>query len=308
MAKKRILAYFGLSLATLIVGFSLIFLKIGLKYTNAIDLLMYRFSFAFITLLILSVLKLIKIPKFRFKTHKILLLLSLFYPFLFFLLQAVGMQYSSASEAGVVFAIAPIITLIAAQVFLKERHSSLQKLGIILSVAGVVYIVYSKKNFLVGNADIRGIILLLSAIFSMVSYYVIGKKIGTKFSALEITVWIIFVAFVTFGAISLSNHLYNNTLAQLYEPLLHSEFIWSALYLGILSSVLTAFLMNYSLPLIPAAQISVFGNFSPIISIISGVLFLHETLHSYLIVGGSMVLIGIIITLVFKGKKSNLGK
>ncbi len=305
MSKKQVLAYLGMVAITLIVGLSFLFLKIGLRYTNAIDLLAYRFGFAFLSIVILSVFKFIKFPKFSFKTHKILLLLSLFYPFLFFLLQALGMQYSSASEAGVIFAIAPIITLIAAQIFLKEKNTILQKIGIILSVFGVIYIVYHKKNFFAGDANIKGIILLLLAIFSMVAYYIIGKKFGAKFSAIEITVWIISVAFFTFCTISIGNHLINNTLSELVQPLVQPDFIWSVLYLGVLSSVLTAFLMNYALPIIPASHISVFGNFSPIIAIISGVLFLHETLHTYLIIGGALVLVGIIMTLLFKHSQSH---
>ncbi len=303
MTNKLTLAYLGLLTITLIVGLSFLFLKIGLRYANAIDLLAYRFSFAFLSIIALRLFKLIKFPKFNFERHKPLLLLSLFYPFLFFLLQAYGMQYSSASEAGIIFSMAPIITLAAAQIFLKEKNTVLQIIGIILSVAGVLYIVYNKTNFAGDNASIKGIVLLLLSICSMVSYYVIGKKLGTKFSALEITVWIITTAFISFSSISTYKHLNNNTLDTLLSPLYHSNFVFSVLYLGVLSSVLTAFLMNYALPLIPAAQISVFGNFSPIIAIISGVVFLNERLYSYHIVGGLLVLIGIIMALIFVEKK-----
>lgn len=303
MPGKSVLAYLGLSLATLIVGFSLLFLKIGLRYTNAVDLLAYRFAFAFLSIVVLRVFGLVKFPKFNFKKHKVLLLLSIFYPFLFFLLQAYGMQYSSASEAGIIFAMSPIVTLIAANIFLKERNSVLQIAGIMLSVAGILYIVYNKQSFTNGGASVKGIVLLILAICSMVTYFIIGKKIGTKFSALEITVWIISVAFVTFSSISLYNHLQNNSVNELVKPLYNSSFIFSTIYLGVLSSVLTAFLMNYALPLIPAAQISVFGNFSPIIAIISGVVFLDETLYSFHVIGGLLVLVGIIMTLIFVGKK-----
>ncbi len=59
---------------------------------------------------------------------------------MFFGFQIFGLVYIASSEAGIIQATIPIFTMIFSIIFLKERPSILQKLSILLSVAGVVYI------------------------------------------------------------------------------------------------------------------------------------------------------------------------
>ncbi|HPI71355.1 MAG TPA: EamA family transporter, partial [Tenuifilaceae bacterium] len=57
------------------------------------------------------------------------------------------------------------------------------------------------------------------------------------------------------------------------------SFVYSVLYLGVLSSVVSSFLSNYALKYISTANVSIFNNISPLISIVGGVVFLRETLY-----------------------------
>lgn len=301
--KKIVLAYLGLFLMTSIIGLSLMFIKIGLNYTNTLDLLAHRFSIAFIMIIFLWILRFIKIPKLDKNKIKSLLFLSISYPSLFFMFQAYGMEYSSVSEAGIIFSTSPIITLIFAQIFLKEKTTFLQKIGILLSVIGVLYIVLNKGYFSGNISNIKGVILLLLSITAFTIYIILGKKSGSKFTAIEITVWITFIACIAFNILSLATHLQAGTLNQFFTPFIHRDFVWSILYLGILSSVLTSFLTNYALPIVPASQMAVLNNLSPVLSILSGVLFLDEKLYRYHIIGGLFVVIGIVITLTASKRK-----
>ncbi len=294
-------AYFGLTLMTIIIGLSFIFVKIGLKYASALDLLAHRFTFGAISIGFLWMFKVLKFSPLNWAKAKSLLLLSLLYPFLFFAFQTFGLEYSTVSEAGIIFATVPIITLIVAGIFLKEKTNLLQKLGIVLSVLGVLYIVYRTGNYS-ENTSLKGVILLLLSVFSLVAYYALGKKISLQFSTLEITVWMTLLAFIVFNSWSIIYHLQNNTISTFFDPLIHPEFIWAILYLGILSSVLTSFLTNFALSKIPASQIAVFNNLSPIITIIGGVIILGETLQHYQIIGGILVIIGVSITQISKHK------
>ena len=302
MDKKQRLAYIGLFMVTLIVGLSFIFVKIGLRYSGAMDLLAHRFTAAAISIVLLRIFGFIKLPRFNLKKAKSLLLLSLFYPLLFFALQTFGLQHSSASEAGIIFATTPIITLIVAGIFLKEKTILLQKIGIILSIAGIVYIIYSTGN-ISGSTTLKGLLLLMLSVFALVGYYVLGKVISAKFSAIEITIWMTLLAFVVFNVFSVAGHIQNHTLPQFFNPLMHMEFLWSVLYLGVLSSLVTAFLTNYALTQVPASQIAVINNLSPLVSITGGVMILGETLFAYHIIGGLLVLAGVAMTVFLKKKK-----
>ena len=300
--KKQGQAYLGLILVTLIVGLSFIFVKIGLRYSGAMDLLAHRFTAAAFSIALLWIFGFIKLPPFSFKKAKSLLLLSLFYPMLFFALQTFGLQNSTASEAGIIFATTPIITLIAASFFLKEKTTLLQKIGIVLSIAGILYIIYFTGN-ISGSTTLKGLFLLMLSVFALVVYYVLGKVVSANFTAMEITVWMTLVAFFVFNGFSIFSHVQNNTLSQFFNPLVHMEFLWAVLYLGVLSSMVTAFLTNFALTQVPASQIAVFNNLSPLVSIAGGILILNETLFSYHLIGGLLVLLGVAMTVFFKYQK-----
>ncbi len=297
--KKEVLAYFGMVLNTSITGLSFIFMKVALKHTTPLDLLAHRFTAAMVVVVGLWAAGLIRFPRFDKARLKPLLLLALFYPVLFFTLQTFGMKFSTASEAGIIFAVTPILTLLSAMIFLKERTSWLQKLGILLSVGGVILIIL-KTNSHLGASDPRGVVLLLLSVLSVVTYYTVGKKAGQRFSALELTVLMTFLAFVTFNLWAAFVHYQTGTLNQFFVPLKQPGFLIPVLYLGILSSLLTSFLSNFALTAIPASKIAVFNNLSPIISVLGGIFILYETLYAYHIVGGLLVLTGVAATVLFK--------
>jgi len=279
--------------------------KIGLRHAGAIDLLAHRFTAGAISIGILGLFGFLKFTPLTSTKAKWLLLLSLFYPLLFFAFQTFGLESSTASQAGIVFATTPIITLVVAGIFLKEKTTTIQKIGVLLTIFGIAYIMYQSGSIL-NNTSIKGVILLFLSVFSIVAYYVLGKKISSEFSTSEITVWMTLLAFILFNIWSIVNHLQNNTIGDFFSPLAEKEFLWSVLYLGVLSSVVTSFLTNYALSKIPASQIAVFNNLSPIITIFGGVLLLDETLYSYQISGGVLVVLGITVTQIFKQKKLNI--
>jgi drug/metabolite transporter (DMT)-like permease len=297
-------AYIGLIFMTVIIGLSFIFVKKGLKHSSAIDLLAHRFTAGAIIIGILGIFGFLKFSALSWAKVGLLLLLSLFFPLLFFTFQTFGMEYSSASNAGIVFATIPIITLIIARIFLKERTTFVQKTGVFLSVLGIGYILFQAGN-LSESTSLNGTLLLFLSVLSIVAYYTLGKKISLEFSTIEITFWMTILAFIIFNSWSIISHLQTDTLNDFFLPLINSEFVWSVLYLGILSSVLTSFLTVFALSVIPASQIAVFNNLSPIIAIVGGVLILDETLHTYQIIGGILVVLGVAMTQIFKRTKKS---
>ncbi len=306
-SKKEFWAYAGMSLMTAIIGLSFIFMKVALRFTGPVDLLAHRFNAAFVAVLLLQAAGVLKFPRFNFKKSRSLLLLTLFYPVLFFLLQTFGVQFSTASEAGIVFAITPVLTMLSAAIFLKEKTGFLQKTGILLSVAGVLYIIFKTGNH-AGTTDLKGILLLLLSVLAIVAYYTAGKKIGPTFSPTELTVLMTYLAFIVFNAWAITIHIQHNTLSHFFEPLKQAGFLIPVLYLGVLSSLLTSFLSNYALTAIPASKIAVFNNLSPVITIAGGILFLDERLYGYHLTGGVLVLAGIAATLFFKNRPGIPGK
>ncbi len=300
MASKSLNAYIGLILMTLIIGLSFIFVKIGLEYANPYDLLAHRFSAAFLAVVLLKLFNAVKIPKVERKDRIAIIGLSLFYPVLFFGFQALGMQHSTASQAGIIFAFTPVLMLVVGSIALKERTSAWQKFGVAISVAGLIFIFLHKDG--ADSQDFSSIILLLLSVASMVGYLAVGKNLTRRYNSLSLTAIMITIGFIAFNAISFFRHLSAGDLHLFFAALVHLPFVWSVLYLGVLSSVLSSFLSNYALVYIPASQISIFTNLNPVIAILGGMLFLGEQLYWFDVIGGIAVLIGLVLVLSFKFK------
>ncbi len=292
-------AYAGLSLMTFIVGFSFIFVKIGLRSCNIYDFLAHRFTVAFVVVVILYIAGYFKITKKTPRQWLTIVAVSGLYPVLFFLFQTLGMQYSSVANAGIIMALLPIVTVIGGTLFLKETTTLYQKTGIAISAVSLVFI------FVMGEEggvtfSLRGSLFLIASVVVMAAYYLKGKVLMRQFNYLELTSIMITVGFLFFNFVSLIRHGLSGTYNGFLQPFVDVEFLLSVLYLGILSSVLTSFLSNFALAHISTFQVSVFNNVSPLITIFAGVIVMNDSLTAIQLAGSFAVLAGVVLVLYSK--------
>lgn len=92
------------------------------------------------------------------------------------------------------------------------------------------------------------------------------------------------IGFISFNLIAIIEHINKGTVNVYFKPFTNGTFLISILYLGLFSSLLTAFLLNYSLSYIEAAKVSVFSNLSTLITIIAGVLYYSYMNKSHTII------------------------
>ncbi|MDD9780952.1 DMT family transporter, partial [Priestia megaterium] len=219
--KKK--AYIAALTYAIIIGLSFMFVKVALTIATPFDALAHRFTIAFIGVTIFKVLtkKSLKVTK---KDIGIIALLAILYPTLFFAFQVFGLVNVSSSQAGIIQATIPIFTLIFASIFLKETSTSGQKIAIIFSVVGVIYIMYmndieNKNTSLLGSG-----LILISALVSSL-YNVCARNLTQRYSLFTITYIMTLFGFITFNGLALTNHLMNNTIHQFMEPFVHLDFV-----------------------------------------------------------------------------------
>lgn len=283
-------AYLAALSFSAIIGFSFLFTKIALGYASPLTNLAHRYTIAALVLVVLHQTKLIKVSLSR----KDILPMSLFYPLLFFIFQSFALQYISSSEAGILQALVPIFTLLLASVFLKEKTSLLQKFFLILSVAGVVFIFLSKgANFSTETASL-GFLLMLGSVLANAINNILSKAKGGRYRAMDMTVVVIFVGFVTFNTLSMTSHYLEGNILAYFAPLGQVPYLLSILYLGILASIVTGSLSIYAIVRLGASTVSVFGNLGTVLTILAGALILHEPIYSYHVIGASLIIAGIL--------------
>lgn len=289
--KMNILPILSGILTSSIFGLSFLFSKKALNIVEPFTLLSFRFLVAFLIMTILTLSGIIKI-NYRGKDIKNLLILGLTQPIIYFIFETFGIQFSSSSQAGLMIALIPIFVTILSAYILKEPPSKLQCSFIFLSVSGVVLIVLMNGTSSSGGS-LSGILLLLGAVLSAAVFNILSRKFSKKFTPMELTYAMMGMGAVFFNFVSISNHIRANTLTQYFSPLKNITFLISIAYLGILSSIIAFFLINFTLSKIEASKAAIFANLSTIVSIIAGVVLLHESFKIYHIIGSIFILLGV---------------
>ncbi|TBL81072.1 DMT family transporter [Paenibacillus thalictri] len=288
----RKLAYVCVVLNAIIVGFSFLFTKVALEQASPLDTLAYRFAISFGVMTLLVACGRVKL-NYRGKPLIKAVLLTVFYPLGFFTFQAFGLQYATSAEGGILFAFTPVLTMLLAFAFLKEKTTVRQQLAIFLSVFGVAFIFIMKGSGL-NLSNLTGILLLTLSCLASAGYSVLARSLVKSYSPAEITYFMLGTGFAVYLAASFFSHTAAGTLDRLFAPLASGSFIAAMLYLGILSSLVTALSSNYALSKIEAARMSAFNNLSTVVSIAAGALFLGEIITWYHLIGSVLVITGVL--------------
>ncbi|HHW58260.1 MAG TPA: DMT family transporter [Clostridia bacterium] len=304
---KNIKTYYpylaGVGMAS-IFGFSFMFTSMGLDVASPLELISYRFLLAASLITLLWLFGIIKI-NYKGKNIGPLLLLSLAEPVIYFIFETYGVKYTSSSLSGLMIALIPVAVTVLAVVFLKERPSLYQLLFILLSVTGVVFIIFM-TGIESRNTSIMGFLFLLGAVLSAAFYSILARKSSLEFSPIEITFVMMWLGAIAFNILNLTEKIIKGySITQYFHNLTNYKVLIPVLYLGILSSIVAYFLNNYALSKLPASQASVFANLTTVISVIAGITIRREAFYWYHIIGAIMILIGVWGTNYF-GKVSEM--
>ena len=138
-------------------------------------------------------------------------------------------MFTSSSEAGIIQATIPILTMVLAAWCLKERPTSIQVLFTILSVSGVM-LLFVVKGIDVKHSHLIGYVLILLSALSSSAYSVFARVMTRRFHVIELTFVMTFFGFVFFNAAALIRHSVNATLPQFFSPFTQPSFVWSMLF------------------------------------------------------------------------------
>lgn len=271
-------------------GFSFMFVKIGLDGVgDAFHLLALRFLMAF---LFIEALKQFKIVKIDLKNKNIvpLLFLSLLQPLIYFVFEAIGIALTSSSQAGIMIAFLPIMTMLLARVILNEQTTQRQMMFILLSLAGVMIV--NVNNFSAGMS-LNGILDLFIAVLAASLFSVYSRKYSTQFSPTEITYVMMLTGAAAFNTIELFKRLGSGNFSTYFTPLTDLSTLSAIAFLAIFASVLVFITLNYVLSKVEASKISVFSNFTTFIAICAGVLIMKEPFTMNHAIGSALIIIGV---------------
>ena len=273
---------------TTIWGVSFIFSKIALNHADVPVLLAWRFLLAF---LLMNVIRVAMRIHFDFKGKPVgkLVLLGLLQPVIYFTCENYGVKLSTATFSGIMIAMVPIASLIAGAVFLKERPTLKQAVFSVLSVSGVLLITVGPGS---GLATLAGALFMVGAVVSAAAYMMLSRNISGSFTPFERTYCMFALGCVFFMIMALIE--VKGSVTELTRPLHSAEFLRSVLFLGSLSSVVAFFFQNFYITYLSLPESVVFSNLTTVVTIISGILFLHDPFTVLTIPATLMIILGII--------------
>ena len=260
-------------IAEVMFGLSFMFTKEATSAASPLQLLSWRFTLAAALFIILIRLGIFK-ADFRGKDLKAALPLGLLHPICYFLCENKGIELTSASESGTIIATIPIFTLLFSMIFLKIKPDRRQTAGILITISGVLILVLSQGSKPTFN--LTGYLLLFGSVISYGLFAVKSAK-TERFTSVEKAVIMIFSGAVFFTAAAVITELIGGTFSDYIRmPFTDRAFLYAILYLGIGSSIIAFTCNNYGIETLGTTASSSFAGISTLISVLAGVVFLHE--------------------------------
>jgi drug/metabolite transporter (DMT)-like permease len=230
-----------------------------------------------------------RMMKIRREDYKLLILLAIAEPLVYFIGEAFGLSLVSSTLGAIIISTIPLFMPIAAYFFLKERLSLTNVIGLIVSFGGVIMVVLASDGRFSGN--MKGILLMFLAVLSAVAYTILAKKLIHRYNGIIITAWQSTLGAIMFLPLFLIFEVDRIDIASITP-----DSFWSVLYLAIFGSGLCFILFTYGLRELGASKANVFANLIPVVTAIVSFFLLKEAMPLIKVLGIVVVLTGLFLT------------
>ena len=291
-AQKNIYTGIGLAvLATFIWSGNFIVARGVIKEIPPISLNFYRWLVASIIIFPFAFKKFKAEWKVVRKSWHYLFWISLTGIALFNTFVYVGAHYTSAINLALIGTTSsPIMSVLFARIFLKEKVGWMKFAGMVICIVGVLFLL-AKGDFknLVHLKFSEGDLWVLLAAFCFAIYNTMVKKKPAGISPVNF----LFVIF-SFGTLMVLP-FFVWEMSYSTQVVWNGKLIGSILYLGIAASVVCFLIWNMAIRKLGAGRTALFGNLIPVFSSIEAALILHEDFTWVHVTSMIIVFIGIVL-------------
>ena len=249
------------------------------------EIFVYRSIIAYLGLLVISRFK---VSLWGWRDELLAVLCGLTGGAMYFVLQNIALDLTLLSDVVVVVAINPLLTTILAAIFLKEERFSWKiLLGSAVAFAGVV-VVMMRNGFVWGDGLLGNLLALLAALAWAV-YSVLLKRVQGRHSTLDITRKV-----MVYGTLFALPVMFFEPLTPL-ATLLRPSVLANMLFLALVCSMAAFFLWNLVIKKIGTIRASNYLYLDPVVSIVIGVIMIHEPVGLVAVIGCALVLLGVVM-------------
>lgn len=260
MKNKGIIVHIAGVIAMIIWGLSFIWSSQTYKSLNPTATIFLRLVIA--TVFFSAILFSFRLnEKIRREHLKLFAVAALFEPFLYFIFEGYGLIYTSPIISSAIIAMIPLVTPVAAAIFLKERLSAMNIVGLIVSFTGVIVMLLNKDMEF--SASPLGIMFLFLTVLVAVGYSIALIKLTHLYKPMTVT-WMQ----------NIIGMIYFIPLVFIMEKFMPSDFgnvrayIVPLVCLGIFCSAIAYALWAYAYSKLGASKANVYTNLIPVFTAI----------------------------------------
>jgi drug/metabolite transporter (DMT)-like permease len=282
------MASFALLLAVILWSSSFIALKIAFRAYDPMVVIFGRMLVGSLCFLAVG-RRVTEALHYRRGDYKLILLMALFEPCLYFIFEAKAVENTTASQAGMITAILPILVMIAAIVILKERIQAASWLGSIIALAGVCWLTLESSPSTDAPNPLFGNFLEFLAMVCAAGYTISVKSLTERYSPFFLTAMQAFIGCIFYFPL-------------LFLPSTRLPEQWhvgpglAIIYLGAVVTLGAYGLYNYGVKHLPANVAASYINLIPIFAAIMGWLILGETFTARQLFAGVFIVGGVYLT------------
>lgn len=206
---------------------------------------------------------------------------------LYFMAENTALSYSLASNVSLIVCTAPLLTAIL--FYLIHRNEKLKSklvYGSILAFSGVALVVYSGGFILKINP--LGDFLALMAALSWACYSLISRGLINRYSSLFVTRKVFFYGLLTILPFLLAEPAHVK-LSVLFTP----DVFLNLLFLSLIASMLGYISWNLATRHLGIVRVTTYIYFSPVITLITANLLLHERITMVAMIGAFLIVGGV---------------
>ena len=287
-SRYRTAAHIATLLTILIWGTTFISSKILLSDFSPIEILFFRFLIGYAALWIVHPRV---IPFHKGKEELLFAAAGLCGVTLYFLLENIALTYTYASNVGVIVAVAPFFTAVAAHFILKDERLHLRFFaGFLVAMIGIGLISWNGSSMLQLNP--LGDLLAILACISWALYSILMRKISQfSYPSIAMTRRSFFYGLVfMLPAIALWDfHLGMERFGT-------GAHLWNFLFLGLGASALCFVSWNWIVGILGAVQTSVYFYLTPVVTVVAAYLLLQERITGAGLAGIVLTLAGLFVS------------
>ena len=224
-------------------------------------------------------------------------LAAMFEPFLYFIFEGYGLKNTSPVIGSGIIAMIPLVTPVAARIFLKERLTPMNILGFIVSFVGVIVLLLNKNLEFIASP--KGILFLCGAVLVAVGYSIALIKLTKLYKPLTIT-WVQ-------NIIGMIYFIPMVIIMERFEPSNFANvggYIVPLVCLGVFCSAVAYSLWAFAFSKLGASRANVYSNLIPVFTAIFSYFIIHEALTANKIIGILLVVFGLVLSQM-KGKSND---